>query len=454
MDGVTYRCAVFFAIILHLIKSHRPCPAAKKRKRPAAETGRILEMFFEWLFTRLVKTGSLTVIDHDGRRNRFQGTRPGPAVTIRLDDPAFRRHFPLDPELALGEAYMNGTLTIENGSLYDLLSLLARNLEETRPHLAIRFIHWLNGLFRRFQQFNPISRARRNAAYHYDLSAKLYDLFLDRDRQYSCAYFTDGNETLEEAQEKKKRHIAAKLLIKPGQTVLDIGCGWGGLGFYLAREAGAKVTGLTLSNEQLREARARAEKESPGGRVQFYLRDYREETGIYDRIVSVGMFEHVGINHFRRFFEQLGVLMAPGGVALLHTIGRTNGPGATSHWIRKYIFPGGCLPALSEILPYVEKAGLVVTDIETLRLHYAETLRRWRQRFQANREKAKAIYDERFCRMWEYYLAGSEISFRHLGLVVFQIQMAHRQEAVPLTRDYITDFGRKAGKGHSGQRVA
>ncbi len=422
--------------------------------RPAAETGRTLEMFFEWLFTRLVRSGSLTVIDHDGRRSRFQGTRPGPVVTIRLDDPAFRRRFPFNPELALGEAYMDGTLTMEEGSLYDLLSLLARNLEETRPHLVIRFIHWMNGLFRRFQQFNPVSRAKRNVAHHYDLSTKLYDLFLDRDRQYSCAYFADGNETLEEAQEKKKRHIATKLLIKPGQKVLDIGCGWGGLDFYLARETGARVTGLTLSTEQLREACVRAEKENFGGRVRFYLRDYREETGTYDRIVSVGMFEHVGINHFRRFFDRLGALLAPGGVALLHTIGRTNGPGATSSWIRKYIFPGGCLPALSEILPHVEKAGLVITDIETLRLHYAKTLRHWRKRFQANRQKARTLYDERFCRMWEYYLTGSEISFRHLGLVVFQIQMAHRQDAVPLTRDYTKDFELKAGKGHSGQRVA
>ncbi len=411
-------------------------------------------MFFEWLFNRLVQAGSLTVIDHNGRRNRFQGTRPGPVVTIRIDDPTFRRRFPFNPELALGEAYMDGTLTMEDGSLYDLLSLLARNLEETRPHLAIRLIHRLNGLFRRFQQFNPVSRARRNVAHHYDLSAKLYDLFLDRDRQYSCAYFADGSETLEEAQEKKKRHIAAKLLIKPGQKVLDIGSGWGGLGFYLAREAGARVTGLTLSTEQLREADARAEKESLGDRVRFYLRDYREETGTYDRIVSVGMFEHVGINHFRRFFNQLSTLLAPGGVALLHTIGRTNGPSATSPWIRKYIFPGGCLPALSEILPHVEKAGLVITDIETLRLHYAETLRHWRKRFQANRQKIKTLYDERFCRMWEYYLTGSEISFRHLGLVVFQIQMARRQEAVPLTRAYTADFELKADKGHSGQRVA
>jgi len=399
-------------------------------------------MLFESLFNHVVRTGALTVIDADGRRDLFRGAKPGPSVTIHIHDPAFRRRFPFNPELHLGEAYMNGTLIIEDGSLYDFLSLMGRNLEETKPHPLLRGEAWLERMFRRFQQFNPVHTAKANVAHHYDLSDTFYDLFLDTDRQYSCAYFTDDRESLEKAQENKKRHILGKLSLKPGQRVLDIGSGWGGLGLYLAREAGVEVTGLTLSEEQLQAAEKRAAEEGLSGRVRFRLQDYRQEKETYDRIVSVGMFEHVGVNHFQGFFNQIHNRMTPDGVALLHTIGRSHGPGATSLWIRKYIFPGGCLPALSEILPAIEAAGLVVTDIEVLRLHYAETLRRWRERFQANREKAAALYDERFCRMWEYYLVGSEISFRHLGLVVFQIQMARSQDAVPLCRDYITDFDR------------
>jgi cyclopropane-fatty-acyl-phospholipid synthase len=309
--------------------------------------------------------------------------------------------------------------------------------------------HWAQGLLlraqwlaRRIHQYNPIGKAQANVAHHYDLSDTLYDLFLDADRQYSCAYFIRPDDTLERAQAQKKRHIAAKLLLRPGQKILDIGCGWGGLALYLAKIADAEVTGVTLSKEQHQVARRRAAEAGLAGRVDFKLLDYRLESGRFDRIVSVGMFEHVGVGHYDEFFGALRQLLADDGVALLHTIGRADGPGETNTWIRKYIFPGGYSPALSEVLPAIERAGLYVTDVEVLRLHYAETLRHWRQRVLANRERIVALYDERFLRMWEFYLAGSEVTFRHAGHVVFQIQLAKRVDAVPLTRDYIAEFER------------
>ncbi|MGH7044553.1 MAG: class I SAM-dependent methyltransferase, partial [Acetobacteraceae bacterium] len=277
-----------------------------------------------------------------------------------------------------------------------------------------------------------------NVAHHYDLDGRLYSLFLDRDRQYSCAYFPRGDETLEAAQEAKKRHIAAKLCLdRPDLSVLDIGCGWGGMALTLARDFGAKVLGVTLSVEQLNEARTRAAAAGLADRVRFELLDYRAVTGQFDRIVSVGMFEHVGVDHYRTFFATMANRLAPDGVALLHAIGRNEGPGSTNPWLAKYIFPGGYCPALSETLAASERSGLRLTDIEILRLHYAETLRHWRRRFSANRDTIASLYDERFCRMFEFYLAGSELSFRHDNMMVFQIQLAHRQEAVPLTRAYI-----------------
>ena len=277
-------------------------------------------------------------------------------------------------------------------------------------------------------------------AHHYDLSGTLYDLFLDRDRQYSCAYFADPDDSLDAAQKNKKRHIAAKLLLAPGARVLDIGSGWGGLALYLSEVSGAHVTGVTLSNEQVTVAQQRAEAAGLAEKVHFDLSDYREVRERLERIVSVGMFEHVGVGHYREFFATVRDLLTEEGVALLHSIGRADGPGATNPWVHKYIFPGGYVPALSEVLPAVEQAGLVVTDIEILRLHYAETLRAWRRNFNANRASIGEIYDERFCRMWEFYLASSEAAFRYGSLMVFQLQFAKRQDAVPLTRDYIADW--------------
>ena len=279
--------------------------------------------------------------------------------------------------------------------------------------------------------------AKRNVAHHYDLEGRFYDLFLDPDRQYSCAYFERPGQSLTDAQLAKKRHIAAKLLAEPGQRILDIGCGWGGLALYLAGVCGAQVTGVTLSEEQLGIANGRSEEQGLASHAKFRLLDYRAVSELFDRIVSVGMFEHVGVSYYGAFFAKAAELLADDGVMLLHSIGRMDGPGSCNPWIDKYVFPGGYIPALSEVLPPIERAGLCVTDIEILRLHYAETLRAWRERFLARREEARALYDEPFCRMWEFYLAASECAFRHCGLMVFQIQLAKRQDSVPLTRDYI-----------------
>jgi cyclopropane-fatty-acyl-phospholipid synthase len=339
---------------------------------------------------------------------------------------------------------MDGRLTIEEGSLYELLDLLLLNLEALPPGLAAAFLNRWSSVLRRIQQRNPIARSRRNVAHHYDLSDQLYELFLDRDRQYSCAYFHEPGEDLDTAQLNKRRHIAAKLLIRPGMRVLDIGSGWGGLALYLAAECGADVTGLTLSVEQHKVAQRRAAAAGLAERVRFHLRDYRQENDAYDRIVSVGMFEHVGINQYPTFFAKLKELLEPDGVALLHSIGRMDGPAATHPWVRKYIFPGGYAPALSEVLPVVEHERLWVTDIEILRLHYAETLRRWRTRFLAEREAVAAMYDERFCRMWEAYLAFSEISFRAGSHMVIQTQLTKAVATLPMTRDYMIEAERAA----------
>jgi len=402
-------------------------------------------MLLTRLLKRVITLGRLRVVDAHGRSSAFGGS-PGTSVAISLHDPALHWKLLVRPRLFLPEAYMDGTLTIEEGSLYDLIDLLAANLECLPEGFLVGFLNGSVTALRRLHQYNPVSRARRNAAHHYDLSDKLYELFLDQDRQYSCAYFYDSSDDLDTAQLNKKRHIAAKLLTHPGQRILDIGSGWGGLALYLARECGVDVTGLTLSAEQHRVAVRRAAAAGLSDRVRFYVRDYRQESGHYDRIVSVGMFEHVGIDHYNTFFTQLKSLLAPDGVALLHSIGRMDGPGSTHPWIRKYIFPGGYFPALSEVVPAVERSRLWVTDIEILRLHYAETLKSWRHRFERNRDRLRAIYDERFCRMWEMYLVGSEVAFRRGGCMVFQMQLAKAVDSAPMTRDYMLDWERE----HSG----
>jgi cyclopropane-fatty-acyl-phospholipid synthase len=398
-------------------------------------------MLLAAVLSRVLGEGQLTIIDATGRSHQVQGARKGPAVTIRVHSWWTGARLALRPRLAFGEAYMDGLLTVENGDVYDLLDLLGRNMAALETSPMVRWSYAWQHAVRAFEQYNPIGRAQRNVAHHYDLNGQLYDFFLDRDRQYSCAYFKTGDEPLEQAQVDKKHHIAAKLLLQPGQSVLDIGSGWGGMGLFLSREFGVDVTGVTLSKEQHDVSSRRALEDGLADRVRFKLLDYRQEENRYDRIVSVGMFEHVGSAHYVEFFTKVKELLKDDGVMLLHAIGRMEPPGGTNTWLKKYIFPGGYTPALSEVLSAIEKVGLWVTDMEILRLHYAETLRHWRQRFLANRERIKqtAGYDDRFCRMWEFYLASCEIAFRYMNQMVFQLQIARKQDAVPLTRDYLID---------------
>jgi cyclopropane-fatty-acyl-phospholipid synthase len=388
------------------------------------------------LLKRFVKTGTLTVIDATGKKHVFRGG-PGPQVAFRITDKRLYRKMFFNPDLALGEGYMDGTLQFEGCTIYDFLHLFNLNRLSLGAYPLQSVIRKISKTFRFLQQHNPIGKARENVAHHYDLSSELYALFLDIDQQYSCAYFEDESDTLEQAQLNKKRHIAAKLLLQPGQRVLDIGCGWGGMALELAQMEDVEVVGVTLSTEQHQVATRRARELGLSDRVRFELRDYRDLTEKFDRIVSVGMFEHVGVKHYDEFFGKIKNLLTDDGVMLLHSIGRMSPPGTTGPWIRKYIFPGGYTPSMSEVFAATERQRLWVTDVEILRLHYAETLRHWAERFQANRAHVAKLYDERFCRMWEFYLACAEMVFRQGSGMVFQMQLTKDRHAVPQTRDYM-----------------
>ncbi len=395
---------------------------------------RSMDRLLRFFLSQFIRRGSVTFTTSSGATFTC-GDGAGRPVSVRFLTAEAQRHLLLDPELAIGEIHTDGDFIVENGSIADLLAI-ALNQPDMVPRWS-RVRWWLRYLIRHWQQFNPPERSKRNVASHYDLDGRLYRLFLDADMQYSCAYFETPESTLDDAQLAKKRHLAAKLLVKPDNRVLDIGSGWGGLGLYLAGMTGAKVTGVTLSEEQLGVSNARAGELNLTGRAEFRLQDYRETPGPFDRIVSVGMFEHVGVDYYDTYFKRCAELLADDGVMVLHSIGRSEGPGITNPWIAKYIFPGGYIPALSEVLPAIERAGLLVNDVEVLRLHYAETLKAWRERFLARREEAAKLYDERFVRMWEFYLASSEMSFRKQSMMVFQIQLSKRQGVVPITRDYI-----------------
>lgn len=412
-------------------------------------------MLLQMLLRMVVKKGSLTLIDANGKATSF-GNGEGQTVVIRLRDRKVGREIALNPYLKLGEAYMDGRLTVDRPhTVYDLIDMLTSSLGNDYAGPLFRLQARLRRLKRRIDQHNPVGKAQKNVAHHYDLDGGIYDLFLDEDKQYSCAYFARPDMTLEEAQLAKKRHIAAKLRIEPGMRVLDIGCGWGGMALTLAEECGADVVGVTLSKEQHAIATQRAKERGLEDRVDIRLQDYREIAEQFDRIVSVGMFEHVGIGHYPEYFNAIRELLKDDGVALVHTIGRLDPPGATNAWIAKYIFPGGYIPALSEMSAAVENAGIFMTDIEVLRLHYAETLREWRRRFMAHWDEAKRIYDERFCRMWEFYLVGSETSFRNEGMVNFQMQIAKKIDALPMTRDYMLDDEQRLGAAQAmEQRLA
>jgi cyclopropane-fatty-acyl-phospholipid synthase len=397
---------------------------------------RLHHVWIESYLRKSVRKGSLEVRLPGGRRVTA-GDGTGPPVAVALESRLWAARIVAFPETALGDAYMDGAIALQSGDVYDLLALAGRNLPFRRPaRPPSAFARWRHDLV---STRNARRAAGRNARHHYDVPLEVYRRFLDSDLQYSCAYFEEPGLSLEAAQVAKQRHIAAKLLLAPDQRVLDIGCGWGGLARRLAAEAGVSVDGITLSPAQLEVAQHRAEAMGLALRVRYSLTDYRDAVGPYDRIVSVGMFEHVGRPNYRTYFEKLRGLLADDGVAVIHAIGRYDGPGVTQPWLARHIFPGGYIPALSETLAAVERAGLVVTDIELLRLHYAETLRAWRRRFLAARDEIGEIAGERFCRMWEFYLAASEVGFRYAGHMVFQLQLAKQIDAVPLTRRYIDE---------------
>ncbi|WP_029616696.1 SAM-dependent methyltransferase [Pseudorhizobium marinum] len=390
-----------------------------------------------------IRKGQLTVIDANGKRHVFAGT-PGPEVTMRLTDKRLYRTLVFNPELAAGEAYMDGTMRFEEGSsLRDFLTLFSINRLSLGSYPLQKAIRAVKMRFRNRQQSNQKGEAQQNVAHHYDLGNAFYKLFLDDNMLYSCAYFREPTETLEQAQRNKLRLLASKLCLKEGMRVLDIGCGWGDLALYLAKLENVQVTGVTLSREQQKLASQRAQKEGLSDRVKLELRDYRDVDDRFDRIVSVGMFEHVGVQHYDEFFSHLNTLMPDDGIAVLHSIGHMSPPGMASPWLRKYIFPGAYSPALSEVFDSVERNSLWVSDLEFLRVHYATTLAHWGERFEANREQVIALYDDRFARMWEFYLISAEMMFRTGSQLVFHMQLSRTRDAAPITRDYITDRQRE-----------
>ncbi len=407
------------------------------------------------MMSSFVKTGTLNIIDADGKRHVFSGA-PGPQVTVRIHDKSLYWALVLNPELRAGEGYMDGQITLEDGStLKDMLQLYNLNRRELRAYPLQALLGRISMSFRRLQQSNRLGGgARANVAHHYDVGNDFYKLFLDENLLYSCAYFRSDDDTLEQAQRNKLRLLAAKMNLKPGMKVLDIGCGWGDTAMYLAKLAEVEVTGVTLSTEQQELATERARKAGLANQVQFRLQDYRNVEEKFDRIISIGMFEHVGAHHYDEFFKKLNDLMPDDGVAVLHSIGHMDPPTTASPWFRKYIFPGGYAPALSEVLEVTERNDLWVLDLEFLRLHYAKTLEHWHDRFQKNRAKVVEMYDDRFARMWEFYLVAAESMFRFGAQLVFQMQMSRSRDAVPITRDYTVDTQRAYEKLESELKMA
>jgi len=388
-----------------------------------------------------VRVGTLKVIDADGKVHEFSG-QAGPNVTMRLSDRSLYYKLVYNPELHAGEAYMDGRMTFEDSTLRDFLTLFSLNRLSLGSYPVQKVLRGISRKFKKWQQANPIGKAEKNVAHHYDLGNDFYKLFLDKGMQYSCAYFLNDNETLEQAQRNKLRLLAAKLNLSPGLKILDIGSGWGDLALYLARLEDVEVVGVTLSKEQFELSNERARKAGLDSRVRFELKDYRQLEDRFDRIVSVGMFEHVGVQHYDEFFSKINDLMDDDGLTLIHSIGHMSPPGTASPWLRKYIFPGAYSPALSEVFEVVEQNSLWVTDLEFLRLHYAKTLAHWVQRFEANRDRIEAMYDARFARMWEFYLISAEMMFRTGSQLVFHMQLARKRDAAPIVRDYITDLQR------------
>ncbi len=380
--------------------------------------------------------GTLEIIDSNDKTYKFGNSNP--QVCIRLKNKSIERKLFLNPNLYIGEAYMNEELVVEKGTIEDFLNLITNCYDDfISNNKFYKFYEYLSSIFMPFQQINQLVNSKKNVAHHYDINEELYKLFLDQDMQYSCAYFHNPNMSLDQAQKDKKQHIIKKLQITENMDVLDIGCGWGGMAIEIAKSTGAKVKGITLSENQFKTASERAQKEGLSDKVSFALQDYRNESEKYDRIVSVGMFEHVGVKYFKTYLSKANDILKENGVFLLHTIGQRGKPTATSPWIRKYIFPGGYIPSLSEVMNATQKLNINVTDVEVLRLHYAHTLSKWYQNIIENKDKIINMFDQRFFRMWEFYLLASKYSFVNMGNVVFQIQIAKNINNLPLTRNYI-----------------
>ena len=392
-------------------------------------------MIVDSLLKKILKKGHLVWIKPNGLDFEY-GDKTGTPIKMRTTNDFSEIKMMMNPSLHFGESYMNGSLILEEGTIHDLLKLIFINSRSNADHWVMKVDKIIRTIKNRIVSSNYIPKSKKNVAHHYDLSDKLYDLFLDQDRQYSCAYFNSPNDTLEQAQLNKKELIAKKLLLEEGQNVLDIGSGWGGMASYLSKRSNVNVKGVTLSEEQIAYSKQRKIDESLN-KVEYELQDYRNVEESYDRIVSVGMFEHVGTPHYQEFFDKVYQLLNETGVALIHTIGRIDQPTTNDPWIEKYIFPGGYIPALSEVMQRVEKSGLTTTDIQVLKFHYAETLKRWRYNFYDNIDKVKEFYDEKFCRMWDFYLSSSQASFEESSLVIYQLQLSKNKKTVPDSRDYL-----------------
>ena len=386
---------------------------------------------------KLIKKDGFMLIDADKNQYIIGKPEKKDPIKLKILDKNLHHKLLLHPDLYFGEAYTNGSVLIENGSLTEFLEIILKNVGRGEINFYSRALNQIKGFYRSLTNFNLIKKSKQNVAHHYDISEKLYDLFLDKNRQYSCAYFKNENETLEQAQENKMNHIIKKLNLKPNQRVLDIGSGWGTLAIEIAKKSKCEVVGITLSENQLKYSKQKAKELNLENQVDFRLIDYRQLNEKFDRIVSVGMFEHVGRKFYQTYFNTVSKLLNDNGVALIHTIGSSMPPRNPHPWITKYIFPGGYTPSLSEVSLPIEKSGLIVTDLEVLRMHYAYTLRNWKERFLSKKNEVLEMFDERFLRMWEFYLAGCEMAFKWGDQVVFQFQLTKKNNTIPNIRDYI-----------------
>ena len=394
-------------------------------------------MLLTKFLNNLFKKDGFLLEDANGQTHTIGKPESAKPIIMKVHDKKLHSKLLFYPDLYFGEAYTDGKITFKNGNISGFLDLALKNIGREKTNFISEFINSIRGSYRYLTNFNYIKKSKMNVAHHYDISDELYFLFLDPLKQYSCAYFKNESDSLEEAQKNKINHIIKKLNIKENSKVLDIGSGWGHLSMEIARQAKCQVTGVTLSENQYRYSSVKAKESNLGNQVQFRLMDYREVKEKYDRVVSVGMFEHVGRKFYNTFFNKVSEILKDDGLALLHTIGSVNAPRSPQPWITKYIFPGGYTPSLSEVANPIEKSGLILSDMEVLRMHYAHTLRNWKERFIKNKEKVLKMFDERFFRMFEFYLSSCEMAFKHGDQVVYQLQLTKKLNTAPSTRDYI-----------------